>query len=125
MSIPETQEESFDFVDFLRNNKQTTYTGSWNIYFIKRDLSSDFLGFRDIGTGKLTFNEGVVYELSDDKFIYNLMNFPKHSSYEMTNIFDIQKKNYTMVKGVGNDGGYHAQIFRARLFHPINDNIED
>ena len=49
--------------------------------FCKRDYSSDLLGMKDIGTGKITFDEGVVYELSDDKFIYNLMNFEKHSCF--------------------------------------------
>lgn len=74
------------------------------------------MGMKDIRTGKLEFEEGVVYELSDDKFIYNLMNFEKHACYEMTNLFDILKKDYKLVKGVGSDGGYHAQILMTNLF---------
>lgn len=64
----------------------------------------------DIDTRKLEYDEGVVYELSDEKFIFNLMNFNKHSFYEMTNIFDILSKNYRLVKGLGKDGGYHTEI---------------
>lgn len=71
---------------------------------------------KDIGTGRIEFNEGVVYEMSDDKFIFNLMNFPKHNCFEMTNIFDILHKNYKLVEGVGKDGGYHAQVFMSRMF---------
>lgn len=89
------------------------------IYFIKRDFSSDLMGLKDIRTGKIEFDEGVVYELSDDKFIYDLMNFEKHPYFEMTNLFDILKKDYILVKGVGNDGGYHAQILMKSLFSEL------
>ena len=78
--------------------------------------STDLFGMKDIGTGRIEFNEGVVYEMSDDKFIFNLMNFPKHNCFEMTNIFDILHKNYKLVEGVGKDGGYHAQVFMSRMF---------
>ena len=74
------------------------------------------LGFSDIGTGKLEYEDGVVYELSDEKFIFNLMNFKIHSCYKMTNIFDILNKNYELVEGVGETGGYHGQILMQRLF---------
>ena len=74
---------------------------------------------KDIRTGKITFDKGVVYELSDDKFIFNLMNFPKHSCFEMTNLFDILKKNYKLVEGVGESGGYHAQVFMSSIFNTI------
>lgn len=83
------------------------------------------MGLKDIGTGKVTFNEGVVYEFSDDKFIFNLMNFEKHSCFSMTNTFDILNKNYVLIEGVGNDGGYHAQIFMMRLFKSGDGNIND
>ena len=43
------------------------------------------------------------------------MNFPKHSCFNMTDIFDILNKNYNIVEGVGKDGGYHAQILMSRL----------
>lgn len=125
LSVPEALNEDFDFVDYLKDESQLDYTGSWRIYFVARDLTSDFLGLKDIGTGKAVFDEGVVYELSDDKFIFNLMNFPKHSCFEMTNIFDILKKNYTIVKGCGADGGYHAQILLQRLLQEAEGFEED
>ena len=34
----------------------------------------------------------------------------------MTNIFDILNKNYELVEGVGETGGYHGQILMQRLF---------
>lgn len=116
LSVPETQSESFDFIDFIKDKSLNVYNGRWNIYFVKRDFSSDIFGFKDIGTGKATFDDGVVYEFSDDKFIFNLMNFEKHSCYNMTNIFDILNKKYTLVEGVGEHGGYHASILMSRLF---------
>ena len=116
LSLPEAADETFDFIDFIRDENSFTYDGPWSIYFVKRDFSSDFFGMKDIGTGKMPFNEGVVYELSDDKFIFNLMNFPKHDCFNMTNIFDILDKNYTLVEGVDESGGYHGQILMTRLF---------
>lgn len=116
LSIPEAASEIFDFLDFIRDEDSTIYNGNWNIYFVKRDFSSDQLGMKDVRTGKIIFDEGVVYELSDDKFIFNLMNFPKHSCYEMTNLFDILNKNYKLVEGVGESGGYHAQVFMSSMF---------
>lgn len=116
LSIPEAESEIFDFIDFVRDRNSNVYNGSWNVYFVKRNLSCDLLGMKDIRTGKMIFDEGVVYELSDDKFIFNLMNFPKHSCFEMTNLFDILKKNYQLVEGVGKNGGYHAQIFMSSIF---------
>lgn len=116
LSVPETQKEKFDFLDFLKDESATEYSGKWKIYFIKRNFSTDLMGMMDIGTGKLEYEEGIVYELSDEKFIYNLMNFEKHSCFEMTNIFDILNRNYQLVEGVGSDGGYHGQILMSRLF---------
>lgn len=119
ISIPEAKNEEFDFLDFLKDESITEYSGRWKLYFVKRDFSSDIMGMKDIGTGKVEFEEGVVYELSDDKFIFNLMNFEKHACFEMTNLFDILKKDYKLIKGVGKDGGYHAQILMTRLFSEI------
>ena len=34
----------------------------------------------------------------------------------MTNIFDILNKNYELVEGVGEHGGYHGQIFISGVF---------
>lgn len=115
LSLPETVNEEFDFIDFIKDEEATTYNGLWRLFFVKRNLSSDILGLQDIDTGKIEFDEGVVYELSDDKFIFNLMNFPKHTCFTMTNIFDILSKKYKLVVGVGENGGYHAQMLLSRL----------
>jgi hypothetical protein len=123
LSVQEAKNEEFDFLDFLNNEVETKYSGKWKLYFIKRDFSTDLLGLNDIGTGKATFDEGIVYELSDDRFIFNLMNFEKHSCFSMTNIFDILNRNYVLVKGTGNDGGYHAQILMSRLFQNADGNV--
>lgn len=123
LSVPEAKNEEFDFLDFLKDESKTKYSGKWGLYFVKRDFSTDLLGLNDIGTGKITFDEGIVYELSDDKFIFNLMNFNKHSCFSMTNIFDILNRNYVLVKGAGNDGGYHAQILMTRLFQNADGNM--
>lgn len=74
------------------------------------------MGLSDIRTGSLSFDEGTVYELSDDKFIFNLMPFPKHDCFEMTDIFDIKSKQYCLTVGAGDSGGYHAQIFMSSIF---------
>lgn len=121
LSVPEASDEHFDFLDFIKDKEMRDYSGIWRLYFVKRDFSSDLMGMKDIGTGKATFDEGVVYEMSDDKFIFNLMNFEKHSSFVMNNIFDILQKNYTLVTGVGRDGGYHASIIMSRLFKTMYD----
>ena len=115
LSIPETNNENFDFLDFVRNPEIKNYSGNWNIWFVKRDFTSDFLGLKNIETGKIPFDKGIVYELSDDKFIFNLMNFEKHSEYQMTNIFEILNKNYNLINGVGDKGGYHASILFSNL----------
>lgn len=125
LSVPETENEEFDFLDFLKDESLTEYSGKWRLYFVRRDYSTDLLGLNDIGTGKANFDKGVVYELSDDKFIFNLLNFEKHSCFSMTNIFDILSRNYVLIKGVGNDGGYHAQFLMTRLFQNIDGNIKD
>ena len=124
LSIPETQKEKFDFIEFINNANKTDYNGKWQLYFVKRDYTCDLFGLKDIGTGKATFGEGVVYELSDDKFIFNLMNFKKHDCYPMTNIFDILNKNYQLTIGVGEQGGYHASIFMSRMFSQMRKQRE-
>lgn len=115
LSVPEAEAEDFDFIEFVRNDSMIEYKGKWNLYFVRRDSSADLLGLKDISTGVANYSEGVVYELSDDKFIFDLLNFPKHSQREMTNIFDILNKDYHIVDGVGEDGGYHADIVIPRL----------
>lgn len=126
LSVPEAAEESFDFIDFLRDADRTEYDGVWNLYLIKRNYTTDLMGYADIGTGKEEYAEGVVYELSDEKFIFNLLNFEKHSCFDMTNIFDILKKHYTIVEGVDDpSGGYHGQILLGRLFSSMTENDSD
>lgn len=122
LSIPEAVNEKFDFIDFVKDETSNCYNGKWNLFFIKRDYSTDILGMKDIGTGMATFDEGVVYELSDDKFIFNLMNFEKHSCFDMTNIFEILNKHYNIVQGVGENGGYHASILIPRL---LSESLDD
>lgn len=72
LSIPEATKENFDFVEFIKDSTNTEYNGIWNLYLTKRDYTSDLLGLKDIGIGKLNFDEGVVYELSDEKFIFSI-----------------------------------------------------
>lgn len=120
LSIPETIDEKFDFIEFIKDYSSNEYNGIWNLYFIKRDYTSDLLGFKDIRTGKLELDDGIVYELSDDKFIFNLMNFKIHSCYKMTNIFDILHDDFTLTEGVGESGGYHGQIMLQDLFSSMN-----
>lgn len=121
LSVPEANNEVFDFVEFLRNEDALEYNGVWHLYFVKRDYSSDILGMKDIRTGKLEYDEGVVYELSDDKFIFNLMNFEKHECYKMTNIFEILNVSYQIVEGVGEAGGYHGQILMSSILSEAID----
>ena len=117
LSIPEAANEQFDFIDFIMDKSQDTYNGNWHLYFVHRDFSSDILGLADIGTGKAEYNEGIVYELSDEKFIFNLMNFEKHSCFIMNEAFDILDNPYKLITGVGKGGGYHASILMSRLLH--------
>lgn len=118
LSVPETVGEDFDFIDFLQDKSCDTYSGIWHLYFVHRDFSADIMGLADIGTGKIEFDEGIVYELSDEKFIFNLMNFEKHPCFVMNDICDILDNRFKLVTGVGKDGGYHAQILMSRLLKP-------
>ena len=119
LSIPEALHEEFDFIDFIKDPNKSEYSGKWRLYFVKRTLESETLFFGDIGTGKATFDEGVVYELADNKFIFNLLNFEKHADYPMTDIFDILHKSYSIVEGLGENGGYHAGIIIPRLLSDL------
>ncbi len=120
LSIPEAIEEKFDFIEFIKDSSSIDYNGIWNLYLTKRNHTSDLLGLKDIGTGKLVFDEGVVYEFSDEKFIFNLMNFKIHSCFKMTDIFEILNKNFVLTEGVDGSGGYHGQLMIQRLFSSMN-----
>lgn len=81
-------------------------------YYSDSDMSEEHYPARNTG------NEDVV--AVDLGKMFNLMNFPKHSCFEMTNLFDILKKNYKLVEGVGESGGYHAQVFMSSLFSQMD-----
>ena len=121
LSIPETQNIAFDFIDYLKDASMEQYNGKWNLYFIKRDYSTDLLGLSNIETGEIEFEEGMVYELSDEKFIFNMMDFPIHPGYKMTNMFDILNDNYELITGVNEIGGYHGQIMLSKVLSDIAD----
>ncbi len=129
LSIPETQNEQFDFLDFIRDEDATEYTGIWRLYFIKRDHTTDIMSLSDIPTGKMDWDmdgKKIIYELSDDKFIYNLMNFDKHDEFEMNSIFDILEKNYKLVVGCNDEsGGYHGQMQLCRVLKEVNEMSEE
>ena len=116
LSLPEAIDEQFDFISFLRDGSSVEYNGKWHLYFVRRDLSSDLLGMPEIETGKAIFDEGIVYELTDDRFIFDLMNFHRHECFVMNDIFDILNDDYKLIVGVGKDGGYHAQMVMGRMF---------
>lgn len=115
ISIPEAKNEEFDFLKFINDERSEEYLGNWSLYFIKRDLSTDFLGLKDIRTGVLHYDEGIVYQLSDEKFIYNLMNFEKHPSFNMTNIFEILEKKFKMFYGEDSEYRYNDFIMFSLL----------
>lgn len=116
LSIPEANDENFDFIDFIRNEQAENYDGEWKLYFVKRSIKTDILGLPDLQTGKLNFDQGIVYEFSDHKFIFDLINFKKPDRFEMTNIFDILERNYKLISDLGSIGGFHSQIIMQNVF---------
>ena len=122
MSVPETSDEEFDFIDFIEDESTMDYHGAWRLYIVRRDMSSDLFGLTDLRTGKATFDEGVVYEMSDEKFLFFLMNFEKHECIKMTNMFEILEPHFQIITGVGENGGYHAQILISSLLSEDNMN---
>ena len=61
-------------------------------------------------------------EMSDEKFLFFLMNFEKHECIKMTNMFDILEPHFQIITGVGENGGYHAQILISSLLSEDNMN---
>lgn len=116
LSIPETQNEEFDFIDFIKDEKAQVYNGKWNLYMVERDHSTKVLGLAEINTRSLKDERGTIYEYSDEKFMYFLMNYEKEKGIEMTNIFEILNKNYTITLGVGENGGYYAEMLYKDTF---------
>lgn len=125
LSVPECKEQKFDFIEgFLKNDDPEKYTGVWSLYCVKRDYSTDILGFGHLGTGKMTYDEGLIYVLSDDKFIFHLMNFEPHNGYQSLNMMDILNKTYTMVSGSDlKDGGYHGGFVMQEMLSNMFENV--
>ena len=122
LSVPEAINEEFDFLDFIRNPDASDYHGKWGLFFVKRDWSTDIMGLRDISTGKMDWEgngEKIVYELTDDKFIFDLLSFEKHQEFEMNNVFEILGA-YMLSEGCKEQsGGYHGQMVLRRLLRSI------
>lgn len=81
-------------------NKQYTYDEMSEEHYPAKSVGND-----DIGN----FNLNKFFDIID------LLYFKIHSCYKMTNIFGILYKNYELVKGVGETGGYHGLILMQRI----------
>lgn len=114
LSVPEAHDEKFDFRDFILDENCEEYSGEWRLFFVKRDTIT-----RDMQTTKLNYDDGVVYHLTDDKFIFDLLNFEKPDEYVMNNIFDILEKHYKLIVGPGAEGGFYAEAFMKKLFRSL------
>lgn len=114
LSLPDAKDEDFDFRDFILDERNEEYKGEWKLFFVKRNTITS-----DMQTIKLNYDEGVVYHLSDDKFIFDLLNFEKPNEYVMNNIFDILEKNYKLQVGPGENGGFYAEAFTVNLFRNL------
>lgn len=114
LSHPDAAKEKFDFISFVRNEKEDEYHGEWKLFFIRRDHTTDIMGLRPLDTGSLIDSEKSVYEMSDEKFFFYLINHDP--IYKMTNIFDILNKNYEITYGVDDTGGYRGAILINKLF---------
>lgn len=64
LSVPECKGLEFDFINFLRDEQAETYKGKWQVYCLKRDYSTDMMGIGSLETGKMNWDEGVIFELS-------------------------------------------------------------
>lgn len=116
LSIPEADGEDFDFKEFILDEKCEEYRGIWKLFFVKRNTITS-----DMQTVKLNYDNGVVYHLSDDKFIFDLLNFEKPNEYVMNNIFDILEKNYKLHVGPGANGGFYGEALTTNLFRDSFD----
>ena len=116
LSVPEADGETFDFREFILDKTCEEYSGEWRLYFIKRNTITS-----DMQTAKLKYDNGVVYHLSDDKFIFDLLNFEKPNEYVMNNIFDILEKNYELHVGPDTNGGFYGEALTTILFRDCFD----
>ena len=111
LSVPECKGLNFDFIDFLQDDNQEKYDGLWGLYCTKRDYGTDFFGLGHLATGVMTYDEGVIFVLSDEKFIFHLMDFEPHEGYKSLNMMDLLNKTDTLVSGRDlHDGGYHGHF---------------
>lgn len=69
LSVPKADNEDFDFRDFILDENCEEYSGEWRLFFVKRNTLTS-----DMQTERLDYDNGVVYLLSDDKFIFALIN---------------------------------------------------
>lgn len=123
LSIPECKNFNFDFINFIRTPVQETYNGEWSLYCIKRDFHTDLLGFGDLETGKLIYDEGIVFELSDENFIFHLTNFEPHECHKSMNMMDILNNYYTLISGTDiENGGYHGELMTLRWLNNMDIN---
>jgi hypothetical protein len=121
LSVPECKGCMFDFVDFLKDEKQEGYDGKWQVYCLERDYSTDMMGIGNLDTGKMDWDEGTIFELSDEKFIFHLMDFEPHECYRSMNMMDILGKSYKIVRGQEVQGGYHGQFMIQKMFENMPD----
>jgi hypothetical protein len=66
------------------------------------------IGLGSLETSKMDWDEGVISELSDEKFIFHLMNVDSYECYKSMNMMDILVKSYKMISGYEVQGGYHG-----------------
>ncbi|MBZ5964599.1 hypothetical protein KIJ11_08840 [Leuconostoc gelidum subsp. gelidum] len=116
LSLPECSGIKFDFIDYLKSTDQDSYDGLWQIYFLKRSQSTDILNMRSLDVGVLNYDEGQVFELSDEKFIFHLTNFKPKNNVTGINLFSIQNK-YVLVGGenIDGSGGYHGEMIIKKM----------
>lgn len=114
LSVPEADIEDFDFREFILDENCEEYKGNWKLFFVKRNTITS-----DLQTAKLNYDEGVVYHLSDDKFIFDLLDFEKPNEYVMNNIFDILEKNYKLQVGPVANGGFYGAAFTTNIFRDL------
>jgi len=125
ISIPEGQNINFDFIEFVRNESMGEYVGEWMLFTLVRDHSTDFFNMPTLETGKIEYDEGIIFEFSDDKFIFHLMNFKPHKGKKSMNMMDILNKNYKLVKGSEIDGGYHSDLMIEHFLRGMKEQIGD
>ncbi|URZ86807.1 hypothetical protein [Floricoccus penangensis] len=117
LSVPECKGYDFDFRQFIIDGE--SYSGDWRVYCTKRDSSTDLHNLADIETGMLDWDQDgkkIIFELSDEKFIFHLANFVIPETLCGLNLFDIMNKNYKMRSGKDLiEGGIHPMILISKL----------